>query len=60
MSGEIQKGKKTNQEILQEKVMKLELGMMILLNGLRVVKDYPTPLLERVERLITSGDVQRN
>lgn len=60
MSDASQKGKKTNQEILQEKVMKLELGMMLLLNGLRVVKDYPTPLLERVERLITSGDVQRN
>lgn len=47
--------KKTNQDVLNEKVMKLELAVMMLISGLRCLEKYPTPLLDRVEKLITTN-----
>jgi hypothetical protein len=42
------------QERLQKKVMRLELGIIMLVNGLRIIENYPKGVLDKVEQLVTS------
>lgn len=46
--------KKTNQDVLQEKVMKLELALIFLVNSLRIGTNIPKNLLDTVEKLVVS------
>jgi hypothetical protein len=46
--------KESAQERLQKKVMRLELAIMMMMNGLRIIENYPQSFLDRVEKLITS------
>jgi hypothetical protein len=50
-----EQAKKTSKELMQERIMKLEMAVVMLMNGLRVIDKYPTGILDKVEKLITSG-----